>query len=138
MFHRFPVLKFLKIFLWLVAVHSLVVGVFLIVLPSSWLPFFGYIGYRRTFFQVQGGVFHLVMALSYSCAACDPIREKTLVIISLCAKGIAAIFLLLYYLFVESIWIVLLSAAGDALMGVIILTTLVILTKQISLTKEIP
>jgi len=127
-------LKYIKIFLCLVAIHSSLVGIFLIILPASWLPFFGYIGYRRTFFQVQGGIFHLVMALVYLCAARDPIREKTLILISLCAKGTATIFLLLYYLLIEPIWIVLVSAIGDALMGIIILGIFIQLKKQINLT----
>ena len=130
MLDRYPVKKFLQIFLWLVAIHSCLVGLFLIVLPESWLTFFGYIGYRRTFFQVQGGIFHLVMAITYSCTARDPLREQTLVIISICAKGIATVFLLLYYLLIEPVWIVLVSALGDVLMGAVILISFIFIKKN--------
>jgi hypothetical protein len=132
-----PAQKFLKIFLWLVAIHSCLVGIFLIILPESWLAFFGYIGYRRSFFQVQGGVFHIVLAITYSWAARNPLREQTLVIITICAKAIATVFLLLYYVLIEPIWIVLLSALGDFLMGVIILILFINLKKQDQPVKEV-
>jgi hypothetical protein len=131
-----PVQKFLKIFLWLVAIHSCLVGIFLIILPEPWLAFFGYTGYRRSFFQVQGGVFHIVMAITYAWAARNPLREQTLVIITICAKGLATVFLLLYYLSIEPIWIVLLSALGDLLMGSIILILFISLKKQDQPAKE--
>jgi hypothetical protein len=113
-----------------VAIHSFLVGLFLIILPESWLTFFGYIGYRRTFFQVQGGVFHLVMALTYVCAARDPLREQTLLIISIFAKGFATVFLFLYYLLIETVWIVFVSAVGDVLMGTVILVSFIHLKKN--------
>ena len=131
MSERDTVQQFLKIFLWLVAVHSFLVGLFLIIMPESWLDFFGYLHYRRTFFQVQGGVFHLVMAAGYCLAARNPAGERALMILIICAKGLATIFLMLYYFGVERIWIVLLSALGDALMGSIILIAFLRMKKTV-------
>jgi hypothetical protein len=123
--------QFLKIFLWLVAIHSFLVGLFLILLPESWLDFFGYYNYRRTFFQVQGGVFHLVMAFGYWLTARDPVRERALMYLIIFAKGLATVFLSLYYFYVERIWIVLISAAGDACMGIIILIAFIRIKKSV-------
>jgi hypothetical protein len=130
MINRHHQQSFLTVFLWLVTIHSSLVGLFLIFMPDSWLHFFGYTGYHRSFFQAQGGIFHLVMALIYGCAARNPVRERNLVILSICAKAVATVFLLSYYLLLETIWIVLLSAIGDGLMGLILFTSFVYFDKH--------
>ena len=63
--------RLLSLFLWIVMLHTLAVGIGLIFMPSSWLPFFGLAPYTKNFFQAQGGIFHIVMCIAYSLAAID-------------------------------------------------------------------
>ncbi len=110
----------LVLVLWLVGIHSFVVGIGLIVLPAPAVPFFGFTPFAEKFFPVQGGVFHLVMTVAYIMAAVKPERYPGLIILSFVAKLMAATFLLSYYFLVDSIWMVLVSGIGDGLMGVVI------------------
>ena len=109
--------KQLILLLVLLAVHSTGVAVALIALPPSALEFFGYSGYSGRFFQMQGGVFHLVMAVIYLLAALDLDKSDRLVFATITAKTIAFVFLCTYFLFVEPIVTVLLSGLGDGAMG---------------------
>ena len=113
--------KCLPFLLWLVATHSLLVGFSLILMPASVMPFFGFESYAEKFFPVQGGVFHLVMAVAYALAAIDTERFSGLIILAIVAKFMATVFLLIYYFMVDKIWTVLSSAIGDSLMGIAIL-----------------
>ncbi len=113
--------KYLSIFLWLVTIHSLFVGVGLILLPDSFLDFFGYNECTERFFPSQGGVFHIAMAVGYAMAAFNLKRYECLIIFSIVVKFMATIFLFTYFIFVSSIWLVLLSGISDFLMGSIIL-----------------
>lgn len=113
--------KFLPIFLWLVAAHSFLVGIGLIVLPSSLLEFFGYGVCAERFFPSQGGVFHIAMAVGYAMAAYNLKQYECLILFSIVVKFIATVFLLIYFVFVSSIWLVILSGVTDFLMGLIIL-----------------
>ncbi|MEW6413540.1 MAG: hypothetical protein AB1483_13875 [Candidatus Zixiibacteriota bacterium] len=110
----------LVLVLWLVGIHSIVVGFGLIFLPPSYVPFFGFAPFAEKFFPVQGGVFHLVMAVAYIMAAVRPERYPGLIILSFVAKLMAAAFLLTYYILIDRIWMVLFSGVGDALMGLVI------------------
>jgi len=114
--------KYLSIFLWLVAIHSFFVGVGLIVLPDSFLDFFGYNECTERFFPSQGGVFHIAMAVGYAMAAYNLKRYECLIIFSIVVKFMATMFLVIYFFFVSSIWLVIFSGATDFLMGLIILT----------------
>lgn len=113
--------KLLSIFLWLVALHSFAVGVGLIVLPFPLLKFFGYGVCAERFFPSQGGVFHIAMAVGYAMAAYNLKRYECLIIFSIVVKFMATVFLFTYFIFVSSIWLVLLSGISDFLMGLIIL-----------------
>lgn len=113
--------KYLSLFLWLVAVHSFLVGIGLILLPSSLLEFFGYGVCAERFFPSQGGVFHIAMAVGYAMAAYNSKRYECLILFSIIVKFIATIFLLIYFVFFSSIWLVILSGISDFLMGLIIL-----------------
>lgn len=113
--------KHLKIFLYLVALHSFFVGLGLIFIPSHFFVEFGYHEISENFFRAQGGVFHLVMVVAYSLAAINPSINKPLVKFSIIAKLIATFFLVYYYLFIDNIIVVLLSGLGDFAMGVLIL-----------------
>ncbi len=89
-------------------------------MPDSWFDFFGF-NISNRFFPLQGGIFHLVMVIVYIIAAFKPKNAFTPVIISLSAKMMAGIYLLLYYFFAEKITTVLLSGIGDFAMFFMIL-----------------
>ena len=110
----------LRVFLWLIALHSLSVGIGLILFPPSYLEFFGFENYSYSFFQVQGGVFHIVMAMAYIMAIKYMYKSPGLIVFSVSAKSLATVFLIIYYLFVESSWMIIMSALGDAAMASIL------------------
>lgn len=112
--------KHLSIFLYLVALHSFVVGIALIASPDWLFEELGYNQINENFFKAQGGVFHLVMVVAYFMAAGSPRERNTLVKFSITAKFLAVIFLLIYFLLVDGILVVLLSGIGDLIMGIII------------------
>lgn len=122
--------RILSALLYLIALHSLVVGIVLVVIPFSGLEFFGYHDYHGSFFRVQGGIFHIVMAMIYSLAAWDPGRYRILVILTILAKFAATLFLFSYYFFAENIWMVIVSGAGDLIMGILVAALLFKLQKE--------
>jgi len=113
--------RMLSLFLWLVMLHSLGVGIGLIFMPSSWMPFFGFEPYVKNFYQAQGGIFHIVLCVAYSMAAWDYKKYDGLIIFSFIAKFIAFGFLLLYYFIIDSSWMIIFSSIADGLMGLILL-----------------
>ena len=110
----------LKIFLWLIALHSISVGIGLILFPPSYLEIFGFYNYSYTFFQAQGGVFHIVMSVAYLMAIKYIYKSPGLIYFSIAAKSMATIFLIIYFLFVEQSWMIIMSATGDATMGIVL------------------
>lgn len=108
-------------FMFLVTIHSLIVGIALIFSPSSIFEFFGYKRITEQFFHVQGGVFHLVMSMGYAIAALKPTRFEGVIIFSIAAKFTAVLFLTTYSIFIEFIPVVFLSGIGDLIMGILIL-----------------
>ncbi len=117
---KFDILKLLKVFLALVALHSFCVGVALIAIPFEYFDFFGFEGYQGSFFKIQGGVFHIVMCGAYIPAALHPVRHITLVRFSIFAKFTATVFLLSYAVLSEMVWMVLVSGILDFIMGLIL------------------
>lgn len=113
--------KRLSFVLWLVSIHSFCVGLGLILMPASAMPFMGFNVYVENFFPVQGGVFHLVMSVAYALAAIDRERFGGLILMAIVAKFMATVFLFIYYFLIESVWTVLFSGIGDCLMGIAIL-----------------
>ena len=111
----------LSILLYLIALHSFIVGVVLLVIPFETLEYFGYQNYQGTFFKIQGGVFHLVMSLVYFLAARDLNKNRILVYLTIIFKFIATAFLFSYYLFIDRIWMIATSGGGDLIMGVLVL-----------------
>jgi len=109
--------KHLQIFLYLVALHSFAVFLGLVCMPSSLFQQFGYHAISEPFFRIQGGVFHLVMVMAYLAAARDPIGNQAMVSFSFRAKFLATLFLINYFIFIDRIWVVLLSGLGDFIMG---------------------
>jgi hypothetical protein len=128
--------KVLSIFFWLIALHSFLVGIGLIFLPTS---AFEFLGFNRTFdrfFSTQGGVFHVAIAVCYAMAGYDKIKYKQLIVFSIIIKFIAAIFLIIYFLLVSSQWLIIVSAVSDLLMGVIILQLYRLLTAELYFRKN--
>jgi hypothetical protein len=110
----------LKVFLWLIALHSLSVGIGLILFSPSYLEIFGFNNYSYTFFQAQGGVFHIVMSVAYLMASKYMYKSPGLIYFSIAAKSMATVFLIIYFLFVEKSWMIIMSAIGDGAMAVIL------------------
>lgn len=108
----------LALLLRLIALHAIVTGVALLVVPPDALVFFGYHGYQGRFFPAQGGALHVALSLVYLYAAARLERAPELIVITIAAKAIALGFLLAYSLLVEPIWIVALSGVADGMMGV--------------------
>jgi hypothetical protein len=111
---------YLRILLWLIALHSFTVAVLLILLGEECMQFFGFPA-GNAFFQVQGGIFHIVMVVAYLIAATKLSSSRLLIIFIVTAKSIAATYLLLYYFLVMPIMVVLLSGIADGLMGLAVL-----------------
>jgi len=114
-----PALR-LRTLLWLVAAHSAGVGLGLILHPASILSQAGYAPVSEPFFPVQGGVFHLVMALGYSIAAVDPLRHRSLVIFAILVKCVATVFLVVYWLAAGHLLVVLASGIMDGFMAALL------------------
>ncbi|MBL1211847.1 MAG: hypothetical protein HND52_00700 [Ignavibacteriae bacterium] len=110
----------LRIFLQLVAVHSFVVGVGLIIMPTNLLDYLGFHGCTERFFPTQGGVFHIVMAIGYLMAASKSNKYECMIIFSIIVKMCATLFLLTYYIFVAQTLMILFSGITDCIMGIII------------------
>ncbi len=115
-------MRYLKIFLWLVAIHSFCVGLGLILIPLEYYDLFGFGNYQGNFFKIQAGIFHLVLVIAYVFAALDPVKYRVMILFSILAKFIATFFLIGYSLFGEMVWMVLVSGIADFLMGLILLT----------------
>ena len=113
------VLKWTRIFLWLTAIHSIIVGINLIVFPSELMQVFGFQTITEHFFKSQGGVFHFVMAVAYIMAALDPLKNLNIILFSFSAKLIATIFLSVYFIFFAPVIMILLSGIGDGFMAAI-------------------
>ena len=111
----------LNFLLWIFVLHTLGVAIGLLVLPSEYLIYFGFQNYHGRFFQMQAGVFHLVMAVAYLLALYQGENAPGLIYFAVLAKSIAVFFLAFYYLFVEQIWMILLSALGDGFFGMLLL-----------------
>jgi len=110
-------LKLLKVFLILVTLHSFCVGLGLILIPLDYFDLFGFNEYSGNFFKIQAGIFHVVMSGAYVSAARDPVGNNTMIRFSIFAKLMATVFLISYALFINMVWMVLVSGIFDFLMG---------------------
>jgi hypothetical protein len=116
----YPVERLLKWFLVVVALHTFAVGIVLLFAGTTVMEFFGFPPFESRFFQMQGGVFHLLVPYVYYKASRAPERYVYLIVFSAVIKLTAAVFLFSYYFLIESIVIVLLSGIIDLGIGVII------------------
>lgn len=129
--------RVLSIFLWLVSLHSLLVGIGLIFLPSSAFEFLGFEPTFDRFFSAQGGVFHISMAVCYAFAAYDLIRYKQLILFSIIVKFIATVFLTIYFVIISSQLLIVLSAVSDFLMGICLLYLFNLLNKELYFNQKL-
>ncbi len=109
-------MHFLRIFLLLIGIHSIVVGILLILLSNDAIEYFG-IENADSFFRIQAGVFHIAISVAYFMAAFNPLKNINLLIFTITVKFIATIYLLIYYFAIDKIWIIGLSAIADFMMG---------------------
>jgi hypothetical protein len=109
--------KRLSSFLWLVAAHSFIVGIFLLIHPPGLIKLSGFSAICEPFFPSQGGVFHMIMSIAYIYGAIDIRKNRNMVIYAIIVKMSATGFLFSYYFFVEPHWIIFLSGLVDFLMG---------------------
>ena len=110
----------LSIILWLVALHSFVVGIGLIITPSNIFEYLGYNICTERFFPTQGGIFHIIMAIGYALGAIRLAKSNDLVIFSIIVKFCATLFLIMYFIFVKQTWLILFSGITDCIMGIVI------------------
>jgi hypothetical protein len=103
-----------------IALHSFFVGFILIFHPFDIIDAFSCKAANEHFFAVQGGVFHILMAMLYALIALQMYHSRCLVYFSLFVKCSAAIFLFSYYLFVKRILLVLICGMGDFAMAILI------------------
>jgi hypothetical protein len=120
----------LSLLLILVAIHSFCVGVGLIIRPAELMQLFGFGECYERFFPTQGGVFHIVMVVAYLMAAYDVDENHSLIIFSIIVKIMATVFLFIYFIAVEQIWLVLMSGFSDGLMGMAIYVALLLYLKS--------
>lgn len=113
--------KLLVITLWLIAIHSIWIGIGMILLPSEWIAYFNIVPSEHRFFITQGGVFHIVMAVAYGMAASNLVKNEVLITFSIIVKFCATLFLLIYFIFVNQFGIIFLSGIGDFCMGLVLL-----------------
>lgn len=113
--------KYLSYFLFLISVHSFAVGVGLLFISPSILEFFGLVDYKESFFQAQGGIFHIAMSVAYAMAGLNIEKSIRLIQFIILLKVIAFVFLVFYFVFVLPAWLILLSGIGDGIMGGILL-----------------
>ena len=111
----------LPFLLTLISIHSFFVGVGLILFPGELMEYIGFQFVHERFFQVQGGVFHILLSICYILPVISYNNFKSLVIFSIIAKISATVFLFIYFLFFDSILCVLLSGFGDCTMAVLLL-----------------
>jgi len=115
-----PIDRTLKWFLLIVALHSLGVGIALIIAGDTMRGFFGFPQFESRFFQMQGGVFHLLLSYLYWKTSTDVSRYEHLIIYVIIVKCAATVFLFSYYFFIEHIIMVLFSGFVDGGMGAIL------------------
>jgi hypothetical protein len=107
--------------LWIITVHSFSTGIALLIIPSDFLKYFGILISTHSFFQAQGGIFHIVMCAAYIMAALNPVNNSHMILFVIIVKFTATLFLSVYYFFIEPAWIILFSAIFDGTMGMVLL-----------------
>jgi hypothetical protein len=120
----------LVVLFWAMALHSFVIGLLLIFHPADMISFFGYKSINEQFFPVQGGVFHVLMAVLYTLTAMQWEHLKCLVYFSVIVKSTAVVFLFSYYVFADGIPILIVLGICDGAMAVLIVLSAKSLRKE--------
>jgi hypothetical protein len=110
--------------LYLVALHSFITGLALVVHPALLMKLIGFDSICERFFPAQGGVFHILMAIAYTMGAVNVKKYHCLIVFAIIVKSGATLFLLVYCFTIEFKWIILLFGIGDGLMGLTIFLSL--------------
>ncbi len=97
----------------LIALHSFVVGLFLVLLPEWGARFGGFGAVSPLFFARQAGAFHFVAATAY---IVEYFRYRGVLLLVI-TKSVAVIFLLMTSVLDTVPWVVPLSGVADGLMG---------------------
>ncbi|MCG6925004.1 MAG: hypothetical protein LJF30_06800 [Acidobacteria bacterium] len=97
----------------LIAVHSIAVGLFLVLAPEWGARFGGFGPVQPLFFARQAGAFHFVAATAY---LVEYFRYRG-VLLLVVTKSVAVVFLLLTSAVDSVPWVVPLSGVADGLMG---------------------
>ncbi len=105
----------------LIALHSFLVGVGLVLHPPELIRMAGFQPVTEGFFPVQGGVFHILMSIFYLTVTLRKEGYRLLVHLSILVKSGAFGFLLVYYLWVSPIFAVLMSGIGDGAMAAVMI-----------------
>ena len=116
--------KALSTVLWIVASHSFLLGVGLILQPPTVIKCLGFEPIGEPFFPAQGGTFHMCMGIAYLMGAVDIEKYYSLILFSIIVKSGAALFLTLYCIVVDFKWFILFCAIIDAVMGLAIFIVL--------------
>ncbi|HGY57214.1 MAG TPA: hypothetical protein ENK44_16010 [Caldithrix abyssi] len=106
--------------LYLMAIHSFGVGIGLILQPESLMRLLGFPEITQPFFPAQGGIFHLIMAAAYFLAGRDRNKYNILITFSIFVKTTATLFLFTFYIFIEAVPLIILSAVGDGMMALLL------------------
>lgn len=106
--------------MWIIAFHSLCVGVGLIIAPSELLEYLGYSMCTERFFPTQGGVFHIIMTIGYIMGAIKYPESYDLIIFTIVVKFSATVFLIIYFIAIKQTLLILFSGMTDGLMGIIV------------------
>jgi hypothetical protein len=101
----------------LIAVHSAGIGLLALVATEWGVRFSGFEGASPLFFPRQVGIFHVVVAIAY---LIEWVRYRGVSVL-VTTKAIAVAFLTAMLLVDRLPWVVPLSAAGDAAMGLAVL-----------------
>lgn len=112
--------KTLKIFLWIIAIHSFLIG---IVLVSGTTELFQKIGfpYYGGFFAVLGGVFYTIMAVAYIMTAYNLRTQNLLIWFCIATKLMLAASFIMYYVVYEQIGLILGFGVIDLMFGLLLL-----------------
>jgi hypothetical protein len=100
----------------LIALHSVIVGGMLLLVPNWAMQFAGWEGITPLFFAHQAGVFHFVLAAGYMVE----IRKFQAVNLLVIAKTTAFVFLMLATIFADTPWAVAFSGAFDGFLALLV------------------
>ena len=115
--------KRLTLVLILTSIHSFCVGIGLILQLPILMEWFGFGHIAQSFFPAQGGIFHILMSVAYTIAALRPNKNDDLIKFIIIVKIAATLFLFIYFLFIDPIWMILLSGINDGVLAILILTS---------------